>query len=475
MVNVETSGKGERGLSLPAKDLMAAIAVTRFGLGARPGEIEAAKSDPQGWLAEQVRREGAALPQSDGEDAAQRYARMRDFQAQRRMERQRKDGDAAQTGQAFMDAQRQLRERVNGDFLARAQLGASTPAGFAERWALFWANHFTVSSTKQITSVLIGPFEREAIRPHVFGRFEDLLVASSTHPAMLTYLDQAPSVGPNSPVVARRRQGRGGLNENLAREILELHTVGVDAGYTQADVTEFARALTGFSIGRDAEDRAGQFVFRVNTHEPGARKILGRTYADGGVDQGLAVLKTLAADPRTARHVSRKLARHFVSDTPPPALAARLEKRWIATRGDLSAVAKTLIESPEAWDPAPAKFKTPYEFTLSTWRLIGAQPSAYERIAPVLTGLGQRPFYAPSPKGWPEEAGAWASPDGLIKRMQWAQGMAAAVADRSDPNALAVSALGARLTDPVAKAVSRAETRRGAFALLVMGPEFQRR
>lgn len=475
MVNVASSRKGERRLSLPARDLMAAIAVTRFGLGARPGEIDAAKADPQGWLAAQLRPQAAAPPQDGGETSAQRYAWMRDFQAQRRMERQRKDGDAGPSAPAFVDAQRQLREKTQGDFLARAQLGASTPAGFAERWTLFWANHFTVSSTKQITSVLVGPFEREAIRPHVFGRFEDLLVAASTHPAMLTYLDQAQSVGPNSALVSRRRQGRGGLNENLAREILELHTVGVDAGYAQADVTEFARALTGFSVGRDNEDRAGQFVFRVNAHEPGARKILGKIYADGDIAQGLAVLKALAADPRTARHVSRKIARHFVSDTPPPALTARLEKRWVNTGGDLSAVARALIESPEAWEPTPAKFKTPYEFTLSTWRLIGAEPSAYERIAPVLTGLGQRPFYAPSPKGWPDEAAAWASPDGLIKRMQWAQAMAAAAADRSDPNTLAKQALGARLTPPVAQAVSRAETRREAFALLVMSPEFQRR
>ena len=475
MVNVASSRKGERCLSLPSKDLMAAVAVTRFGLGARPGEIEAARGDSQGWLAAQVRHQGADLPQDGGETSAQRFTWMRDFQEQRRMERQSKSGDAAQKSAAFMDAQRELREKTQGDFLARAQLGASTPVSFRERWALFWANHFTVSSTKQITSVLVGPFEREAIRPHVFGRFEDLLTASSTHPAMLTYLDQAQSVGPDSPAMARRKQGRRGLNENLAREILELHTVGVDAGYTQADVTEFARALTGFSIGRDSEPQVGQFVFRANTHEPGARKILGKTYAEGGEDQGRAILKALAADPRTARHVSRKLARHFVSDTPPPALAARLEKRWMDTGGDLSAVAKALIESPEAWDLTPAKFKTPYEFTLSTWRLLGAEPSAYQRIAPILTGMGQRPFYAPSPKGWPEEAGAWASPDGLIKRMQWAQGMAAAAADRTDPNALAVQALGARLTDPVAKAVSRAETRREAFALLVMSPEFQRR
>jgi len=467
-------------LSLPSKDMMAAIAVTRFGLGARPGEIETARADPQGFLTAQIRREGADLPQDGGETSAVRYGQMRDYQQQRQMERQKKDGEAGDKPNLQMakDAQRDLRDKVNGDFLARAQLGASTPAAFRERWALFWANHFTVSATKQITSVLIGPFEREAIRPYVFGGFENLLVASSTHPAMLTYLDQAQSIGPNSRAatyVGRRKGGKAGLNENLAREILELHTVGVDAGYTQADVTEFARALTGFSLGRDQEDRAGQFVFRDNAHEPGARTIMGRHYGDQDIKQGLSVLKDLAADPHTARHICGKIARHFVSDTPPASLTERLEKRWIATGGDLAVVAKTLVESPEAWDPTPAKFKTPYEYTLSTWRLIGAEPSAIERLAPILTGLGQKPFSAPSPKGWAEDAQTWASPDGLVKRMQWAQGFAAVVADRTDPNALAVSALGARLTPPVAKAVSRAETRREAFALLVMSPEFLRR
>jgi uncharacterized protein (DUF1800 family) len=482
MGNVATSRKGERRLSLPSKDMMAAIAVTRFGLGARPGEIEAAKADPQGFLTAQIRRDGADLPQDDGETSADRFQQMRAYQEQRRMERQKKDGEGedktAANVQNFKAAQRDLRDKVGDDFLARARLAANTPAAFRERWALFWANHFTVSATKQITSVLIGPFEREAIRPYVFGGFENLLVASSTHPAMLTYLDQAQSIGPNSRAAgfaARRQKGKAGLNENLAREIMELHTVGVDAGYTQADVTEFARALTGFSIGRDAEDRVGQFVFRENAHEPGARTILGRHYGQADIKQGLAVLKDLAADPRTARHVCGKIARHFVSDTPPKSLTERLERRWMETGGDLAAVAKTLVESPEAWDPTPAKFKTPYEYTLSTWRLIGAEPSAIERLAPILTGLGQKPFSAPSPKGWAEDAQTWAAPDALIKRMQWAQGFAAAVADRTDPNALALSALGQRLTPPVAKAVSRAETRREAFALLVMSPEFQRR
>ena len=406
---------------------------------------------------------------------------MRDFQRQRKMERERKDGQGDKTtakALSFKDAQRDLRDKVSADFLARARLATNTDAAFRERWALFWANHFTVSATKQITSVLIGPFEREAIRPHVFDSFENLLVASSTHPAMLTYLDQAPSIGPNSQAAgaaARRGNGKAGLNENLAREILELHTVGIDAGYSQADVTEFARALTGFSIGRDNEEGEGQFVFRAAAHEPGGRAIMGRHYGQQGLKQGLGVLSDLAANPHTARHVCGKIARHFVSDTPPSSLTERLERRWMETGGDLAKVAKALIDSPEAWAPTPAKFKTPYEYTLSTWRLIGAEPSAIERLAPILTGLGQKPFSAPSPKGWPDDAQTWAAPDALIKRMQWAQGFAAAVADRSDPNALATGALGARLTPAVAKAVSRAETRREAFALLVMSPEFQRR
>jgi len=481
MGNVASSRKGERPLSLPSKDMMAAIAVTRFGLGARPGEIDAAKVDPQAFLINQIRREGADIPQDGGETSAQRFEQMRDFQQQRKVERQQKDGQADKTAaaaQTFKDAQRDLRDKVGADFLARARLATNTPDAFRERWALFWANHFTVSSTKQITSVLIGPFEREAIRPYVFSSFDNLLMASSTHPAMLTYLDQAQSIGPNSQAAgnaARRGNGKAGLNENLAREILELHTVGVDAGYTQGDVTEFARALTGFSLGRDNEERAGQFVFRENTHEPGSRTIMGRHYGQQGMKQGFAVLTDLAKDPHTARHVCGKIARHFVSDTPPASLTQRLERRWMDTGGDLAQVAKALVESPEAWDPTPAKFKTPYEYTLSTWRLIGAEPSAIERLAPILTGLGQKPFSAPSPKGWPEDAQTWAAPDALIKRMQWAQGFAAVVADRTDPNALAVAALGDRLTPPVAKAVSRAETRKEAFALLVMSPEFQRR
>jgi uncharacterized protein (DUF1800 family) len=242
-------------VSLPSNDMMAAIAATRFGLGARPGEIDAARGDPRGFLTGQIRPEGADQPQGDGETSAQRLAEVSDYQMQRRDARQAGDPKS----DPLKDAQKALREQAGGDFLARARLGATTDAAFRERWALFWANHFTVSATKLATATVVGPFEQEAIRPNVFGRFEDLLVASSTHPAMLLYLDQAQSVGPDSKAAAYPRKTArkaGGLNENLAREIMELHTVGVDAGYSQADVTEFARAMTGFSIGRPQDPQS---------------------------------------------------------------------------------------------------------------------------------------------------------------------------------------------------------------------------
>ena len=461
-------------MSLPSNDMMAAIAATRFGLGARPGEIAAIQGDPRGFLTAQIRPQGADQPQATAETSAQRLAEFRDYEMNKR--EAKADGQAK--SDPLKDARKMLRDQADGDFLARAQLGASTDAAFRERWTLFWANHFTVSATKQITTTVVGPFEQEAIRPNVFGRFEDLLVASSTHPAMLLYLDQAQSMGPNSKAAIYQRKNAksvGGLNENLAREILELHTVGVDAGYSQTDVTEFARAMTGYSIGRPQDPNSHRFLFRDNTHEPGARTVMGKAYPQEGQAQALAVMRDLAASPHTARHVATKLATHFVSDDPPPALVARLEKSYLDSDGRLDELARTLVTAPEAWDPAPAKFKTPYEFAVSTWRAVGAQPEAIGKLAPVLTGLGQKPFSAPSPKGWAEEAQVWCAPDALIKRLRFSEGFAAVAADGFDPNAFAQSALGARLTSPVAKAVARAETRREAMALLLMSPEFQRR
>ena len=457
------------------KELKAAIAVTRFGLGARGREIVEARADPQGHLLAQIRETGAEQPPGPTASSAKRIAASLAYKADRKAD---KRAGTAKTDPTKA-AQRALRDEAAGDFLARLQLGVGTEAGFRERWALFWANHFTVSANKLVTADLVGPFEEEAIRPRVFGRFEDLLLASSSHPGMLTYLDQVRSIGPHS-LAAGRPAGGGkprGLNENLAREIMELHTVGVEAGYTQADVTEFARAMTGWGVG-DGHEPAGErdgFLFRERAHEPGARTIMGRSYPDGGEGQARAVMKDLAANPHTAHHLALKIARHFVADDPAPPLVARLEHSYLATGGHLGEVAKTLIGSPEAWDPEPRKFKTPYEFLVSSWRAAGTTPGDIAAVAPTLAAMGQKAFAAPSPKGWPEEAQVWCAPDAVVKRMAWSEAFAAQAAGQRDPVELADNALGARLTPAVAKTIARAETRAEGLSILLMSPEFQRR
>ncbi|HEY1559485.1 MAG TPA: DUF1800 family protein [Caulobacteraceae bacterium] len=457
-------------------DLSASIAVTRFGLGARPGEIDRARANPREFLLAQIRPAGALQPQPAAPNSAQRLSELRDYQRDRKQARQSGDPKS----DPVMMFAKLLRQDTAQDFLARARLAATTSDGFAERWALFWANHFTVSAVKGDTATLVGPFEQEAIRPHVFGRFEDMLVASTKHPAMLLYLDQAQSVGPGSFLAQKAALNQAahipGLNENLGREIMELHTVGVDAGYTQADVTEFARALTGWSLGRlDHPEEPRGFMFRPYAHEPGARLIMGRRYAQDGEAQARAVLGDLAADPHTARHLATKIARHFVSDTPSQVLTNQLAKAFETNGGRLDEVARALIASPEAWVPAGTKFKTPYEFLVSSWRAADAPPTDIAAIAHAMTILGQRPFSAPSPKGWPEDAQAWCAPDSVIKRMAWSESFAAQSVAEQDPIVLAQNALGARLTPAVSAAVSRAETRAEGFSILLMSPEFQRR
>jgi len=464
-------------------DLKASIAVTRFGLGARAGEIAAARPDPAGYLKAQIRPEGADQPAGNFESSAESFMGLRQLQANLRQAQRAGDAAADPVKAAF----KMIRQGAGGEFIARAALASETPASFRERWALFWFNHFTVGQKNLQTVILAGPFEREAIRPHVFGRFEDLLVASSSHPAMLIYLDQIQSIGPNSQYAGLARtgmipalKGLGGLNENLAREIMELHTLGVGSGYTQGDVTEFARALTGWSIVGFNERRMGQpgapgqFTFREGAHEPGVRHILGKAYPQDGINQAHAILTDLAANPATAHHIAVKLARHFVADDPPPTLVTRLEDNFNASGGQLDKVAQTLIDSPEAWAPEQRKFKTPYEFLISSYRAAGV-PAGPE-IAPVLNGLGQQAFSAPSPKGWAEDAQTWASPDGVVKRMGWSEAFAARVVPAdAQPMQIADNTLGARLNPATATAISRAESRPEAFSILLMSPEFQRR
>jgi uncharacterized protein (DUF1800 family) len=462
--------------STPDNRTAAAIAVIRFGLGARPGELDAAASDPQGWLTAQIAPGGADMPTAPGGTAfPSAQDRYQAFLASRAAEKA-----AGADPEARKAAMQPLRDAVEAEILARAALGATTLTPFRERWALFWGNHFTVSTVKgdELTATAAA-FEREAIRPHVFGRFEDLLTASCTHPAMLMYLDQQSSVGPNSPAGLKRAAAGhpAGLNENLGREIMELHSLGADAGYSQSDVTEFARTLTGWSAGgADAPvEEQGAFLYRAEVHEPGARTIFGRSYPQNGEAQARAALADFARSPKTSAHLARKIAVHFVADDPPPSLVRRLDGAYRESGGDLAHVARTLLASPDAWTPKPLKLKTPYEYLISAYRAVGYEPmDARKDVLYPLGDLGQRPLAARQPNGWSDLAEDWAAPDAVIKRMAWARNFAGRHPP-DDPGSLAFAVLGTRLRPATLQAVQRAETRPQALTLLLMSPEFQRR
>ena len=345
--------------------------------------------------------------------------------------------------------------------------------GFNERMVMFWTNHFAISQKKnQQVAAISGAYEREAIRPHVFGKFYDLVLAVETPPAMLIYLDNYQSIGPNS---AGARAGGKGLNENLAREILELHTMGVGSGYTQADVTNFAKVITGWSINKNPNKGAvGTFIFTDRTHEPGAQTVVGKTYGQGGMDQGKAVLRDLCRHPATARHIATKLARHFIADEPPPALVKTLSETFLRTDGDLAEVSRALINAPESWPAKQLKMRSPLEYVAATLRATGAtlKPQA---ITNALNAMGQPWWQPPGPNGFPDTVAAWASPESLATRMDFANGLTTS-ADRSvDPRAFAESRLGPLLDDHTREAVARAESQAQGLGLVFLSPEFMRR
>jgi uncharacterized protein (DUF1800 family) len=359
----------------------------------------------------------------------------------------------------------------------------------------FWANHFAVSADKLTTIGMAGLLEFEAIRPHVLGRFEDMLFAVERHPAMLLYLDQAQSIGPNSQAAqlgqrfARFRPQaqaqRLGINENLAREILELHTLGVDSGYSQADVTEFARALTGWTVNGLARGPAarflggdgtpGDFVFAARIHEPGARNILGRGYRQEGEAQAAQVLRDLASDPRTARHLAVKLARHFAGDEPPPAMVRRLEQAYLRSNGDLPTLYRVIVESPEAWVATPVKFRTPWEWSLAALRAVGSRHVEAQPSVGLLNQLGQPVWRPGSPAGFDDIAASWAGPDALMRRVEAAERIAARTGGMIDARTLGPRVLPGALSPATSQAIARAESPRQGLALLLVAPEFLRR
>ncbi len=345
--------------------------------------------------------------------------------------------------------------------------------GFGERLAMFWANHFAVATGKGgDVHILSGAFEREAIRPHVFGRFEDMLLAVETHPAMLYFLDNQQSIGPTSP--ANRNKHRG-LNENLAREIMELHTLGVGSGYTQADVTSLARIITGWTVYRDEKHPGpiGSFVFNAGAHEPGDQTVMGITYADDGVEQGKTALRDLARHPATARHLAAKLLRHFVADQPPPPLIEKLAAAYTRSHGDLSAVYTALIDADEAWSPNLTKLRSPLDYVVAILRATGLKPKP-EQIVSVLNALGQ-PMWNPSgPNGFSDVSDGWASSEGLATRIDAANLFAHQAPADIDPRLLVSDRLGPLASAQTIQAVSRAETKPQGLSIAFLSPEFQR-
>jgi len=450
------------------------IALNRFGLGARPDET--APADPQRWLLSQFANY-EALP-APWKALARTPALLDVWLAQQRAARQAPENQRAGIRQAYL---RKGREDYVAAAGARASSALQTSTPFVERLVHFWSNHFAVSVDKLLIVGLAGAFEADAIRPNVLGRFEDLLLAVVRHPAMLLYLDQAQSIGPGSLAGERaqeRQQRRRGLNENLAREILELHTLGVRSGYTQEDVTEFARALTGWTLPSDegADGATVTFRFARALHEPGARTVLGRSYAAGGEQQARAILHDLVTAPATARHIAKKLARHFVADEPPPALVERLANTFTRTGGDLPSVYRELVAATEAWQPTMAKFKSPWEWAVSGLRALGRTEIPAVQATSLMNQLGQ-PIWRPgSPAGYDDIAGTWAAPDALIRRVEVAQRVAAQAGDTIDARALAPRVLpGGTLSEATAGAIARAESGGTALALLLVSPEFLRR
>jgi uncharacterized protein (DUF1800 family) len=363
-----------------------------------------------------------------------------------------------------------MRQNFFREARAHFEPAINAEIGFVERLVWFWSNHFCVNADG---TVMAGAYEREAIRPHVLGRFVDMLLAAEGHPAMLVYLDNVQSMGPGS--VAGINNNRG-LNENLAREILELHTLGVRTVYSQDDVTSFAKVITGWTILSTATnpEHGGEFVFFPRMHEPGAQTVVGKSYRDTGIEQGRAVLKDLARHPATARHIATKLARHFIADEPPLALVERLEKKFIETEGDLWQVAKELASAPESWSPEQAKIKRPTEWYVAIRRATGLPVGDGQRLLGVTNRLGEPLWRPPAPKGFPDDNGAWI--DGLAHRLDSVNAFAqSAAVEGLDPAAVMETALGPLATSTTRQAVGRAESKPQALTLVLMAPEFLRR
>ncbi len=463
-------------------------AFQRFGLGARPGDLARVQGDPVGAVLAEIGKPRVANFSKPGLlSTPQAIDTLEIYTAARRKRlaaepKPSEDGASMNTPKRRgKDMMKPARDQGGGEgpqvifrdeVAARYEFAQKAECGFAERLVWFWSNHFAVSAAKGARLIATaGAFEREAIRPHVFGRFVDMLLAVEQHPSMIMYLDNYLSIGPNSPAGSRR--GRG-LNENLAREILELHTLGVNGGYTQADVVAFAKILTGWTVGEKRDAGRGTFTFNPYRHEPGAHKVLTRIYSQSGIQQGQAVLADLARHPSTARFIAMKLARHFVADQPPPDLVEHLEKTFTATDGDLMQVSRALIEAPASWESPPTKLRSPQEFVAAMLRATNLSLEGPQLVRLLMT-LGQRPWSPGGPDGFADTAAYWASSSGMRGRVDVASVIARRAEGGSDPATLLGQTIGPIASNETRSAIGAADSRAQGLAILFSSPEFQRR
>lgn len=428
-------------------DTRSAHALVRFGLG-RLG-AEPVPSDPTAWLLDQLKRPDPVAMNPPASSVSGLIAIRED-------RRNRIPG------------QSQARALYSAHGHASLAHAAATKAPFRERLVWFWTNHFTISLRRAECAGVAAAFVEEAIRPHVTGRFEDMLLAVMRHPAMLMYLDNENSVGPNSPA---NRSGKRGLNENLARECLELHTVSTAGGYSQADVTSLARVLTGWTIDRRAEQPG--FVFNRAMHEPGSHVVMGRTMPPEEAG-GIEAMRFLAAHPATHRFLATKLVRHFVADEPPPRAIARIEGVLRDSKGNLGAAAAALVGLEDAWAPPGTKFRTPQDLFIASIRALGGPSATSMDMMRIISALGQPLWIAPAPNGWPDQASAWSTPEAMMRRIDWTYAFAGRIGPR-EPMEVAEIALGPLLRPATQDAIARAGSRRDAMTILLTSPEFQRR
>ena len=463
-----STGKAALPLS-PA--INAFIAASRFGFGARGDDLAAIGHDPLGWLAAQLEPALAANASLDNlSQTIETLAPFRNILKNKPIIHEDTKNDADVIDMLQQTRQKTL-DRYVQEIAVRMDVAAQSQTPFFERLVHFWSNHFTVSARKWGDVPLVVTFERDCIRPHIMGSFEDMLVAVTKSPAMQIYLDNVRSVGPNSP--GGRLKDKG-LNENLAREIMELHTLGVGGGYTQADVTEFAKMLTGWTV--DAQDRGdgSGFFFARMIHEPGDKVLLGQTYRENGEGEVLSALRTFATHPSTAKFIATKLARHFVADEPSAMVVSKIASAFMRSNGNLMVVYKTILAMEEVWlDPLP-KIKTPNDYILSLIRAADVDAGDEELIGAYKT-LGQIPFTAGSPAGWSDRAKDWIGAEALLQRIDLAKLIARGVYTKTDPNVLLAQTIGPVASAETKFAVAHAGSAADALTLLFASPEFQRR